>query len=244
MISLLYDLFWVVVSFVFLIITALLYVATVPFDKRRRVIHETSRFIASGFFRLPIGWHTYKFGLDKLDRTKPYIIVINHNSVFDVPFLYWLKLDFRWVAKKELGRAPIFGQFIAMHGDILVDRGTKKGAVAVMEKGAEWLRRGVCIAMFPEGTRSKDGDIHNFKSGAFALAKDNGVGILPVVMSGTRNLLRKGLIYNWRHNLGISVLDAVTAEQVAAADEHELMVDIRERMIKAKAELDEQIAKK
>lgn len=243
MISLLYDLFWAVVTFVFLILTVIIYILTVPFDPSRRVIHETSRVIASGFFRLPVGWKNHIYGLNNADPDKTYIIIINHCSMYDIPYLYWVKLNFRWVAKKELGHAPLFGQFIRLHGDILVDRGTKRGAIEVMQKGKMWLKRGVCIAMFPEGTRSKDGEIHSFKSGAFALAKQTGVGILPVVMSGTRDLLRKGIIYNWRHSLGIEVLEAISAETVASTSERELAETAHSRMVEAKRGLDLKIQK-
>ena len=76
--------------------------------------------------------------------------------------------------------------------------------------------------MFPEGTRSKDGEIARFKQGAFALAKEAGVEILPVVMHGTRTVLKKNFLVNWRNVLTVSVLPPISTEQVAAMEVSEL----------------------
>lgn len=241
MISIFYDLFWLVFVALMVVVTAILWVLTVPFDPARKIIHEVSRFFATLFFRMPLGWRKHHLGFENIDKTKPWVIVVNHCSMIDVPYLYFVGLNFRWVAKKELKNMPFFGQMIAMHGDILVDRGTKKGALLVMEKGKMWLDRGVCVAMFPEGTRSKDDKIANFKTGAFNLAKSAGVGILPIVLSGTRQTIRKSFLFRWKHDLGIKVLAPISAEEVAATELKELMDATRERMITAKEELDNQI---
>lgn len=239
MISLLYDLFWVVQVIVMVVVTAILWVVTLPFDPSRKVIHEVSRFFATSFFRMPLGWHQHHFGFENIDKKKPYVIIINHCSMFDVPYLYFVKgLNFRWVAKKELAKMPFFGQMIVLHGDILVDRGTKKGVLEVMQKGKMWLDKGVSVAIFPEGTRSKDDNIANFKTGAFNLAKSAGVGILPIVLSGSRQHIRKSFYFKWRHHTGMQILPPVSAEDVANADIKELMDSLRERMIVAKQELD------
>ncbi len=239
MISLLYDIFWAILVIIMVVVTAILWVFTVPFDPARKAIHAVSRFFATSFYKMPLGWHQHHFGLENIDTTKPYVIIVNHCSMFDVPYLYFVKgLNFRWVAKKELAKMPLFGQMIMLHGDILVDRGTKKGALEVMNKGEMWLKRGVCIAIFPEGTRSKDDNISNFKTGAFNLAKNAGVGILPIVLSGSRQHIRKSIFYNWRHHTGMQILPPVSAEEVAATDTKELMDSLRDQMISAKQKLD------
>ena len=243
MISLLYDLFWVVLVAVLVIVTAILWVLTVPFDRARKIIHEVSRVWATGFFRLPLGWRRHHSGLENLDSTKPYVIVVNHSSMIDVPYLYFLpRMNFRWVAKKEVAKIPFFGQMCALHGDIMVDRGTKKGALAVMEQGKMWLDRGVCVAIFPEGTRSKTGQMGAFKTGAFNLAKSAGVGILPVVLSGTDKTFKRSFYFRWRHDFGMKVLPIIPAEKVAETDLKELMDNTREVMLAAKAQLDGEIA--
>ena len=91
--------------------------------------------------------------------------------------------------------------------------------------------------MFPEGTRSKDGEIHRFKAGAFALAKDAGVAILPVIMEGSSSMIKPSMMVNWRNEFVIKVLPAISAEQVAATEQNELMEQTREIMVEALAEI-------
>ena len=97
------------------------------------------------------------------------------------------------------------------------------------------------LGIFPEGTRSKDGEIHNFKMGAFSLAKEAGVEILPVVMTGTNQAFKKGWLVNWRHRVAIRVLKPVSVEEVEATGTKELSLQIRERMVTALAELREEV---
>jgi 1-acyl-sn-glycerol-3-phosphate acyltransferase len=97
------------------------------------------------------------------------------------------------------------------------------------------------VAIFPEGTRSKDGEIHNFKMGAFSLAKEAGVEILPIVMTGTNEAFKKGWLVNWRHRVAIRVLKPVPVEEVEATGTKELSLQVRERMVTALAELREEI---
>jgi 1-acyl-sn-glycerol-3-phosphate acyltransferase len=149
----------------------------------------------------------------------------------DILALYFLPLNFRWVSKREVFRIPYVGQLLTIHGDIAIDR--SKGADSmrkVTEDGKMWIGRGASIAMFPEGTRSKSGEMGRFKQGAFALAKEAGVEILPVVMHGTRTVLNKFYLVNWRNVLKVSVLPPISAEEVAATPMPELMEKTRTMM--------------
>ncbi len=204
MISALYYLFLVLLCTFFLLLSALALVVCLPFDPSRRVVHELSRILVRIFFFIPPRWRQRVVGLDALDRTKSYVIVLNHNTVIDIPALYYVPLNFRWVSKREVFRVPFFGQFLVLHGDICIDRGRAAEARDKMiADGCKWLRRGASVAVFPEGTRSKDGEIHRFKTGAFALAKEAGVGILPVVLDGTKTLIRKNFLFNWGNRIAI-----------------------------------------
>ena len=100
--------------------------------------------------------------------------------------------------------------------------------------GKKWINRGASIAIFPEGTRSKDGEIHRFKSGAFTLAKEAGVPILPVVLHGSDTLFANGWRLPWRHTFRVEVLDPVPAEVVASMEVKELSEMVREKMVAAK----------
>ena len=176
-------------------------------------------------------WRRKIEGLENIDKKKSYVIVINHNSMVDILALYFLPLNFRWVSKREVFRIPYVGELLTIHGDIAIDR--SKGADSmrkVTEDGKMWIGRGASIAMFPEGTRSKSGEMGRFKQGAFALAKEAGVEILPVVMHGTRTVLNKFYLVNWRNVLKVSVLPPISAEEVAATPMPELMEKTRTMM--------------
>lgn len=159
----------------------------------------------------------------------------------DIPTLYFVPLNFRWVSKREVFKVPFFGQFLLLHGDICINRGH---ATAAMEKvirdGKLWLSRGASVAIFPEGTRSHDGEIYRFKAGAFTLAREAGVEILPVVLDGTTTMIGRNGMFNWRNKLTVSILPPVSAERVAAADPKELMEQVRASMCVRLAEIRKQ----
>ena len=224
MLSALYYLFLVLLCTVFMILSAVALVVCAPFDRGRRTVHELSRVLERNFIAVPPRWRQRIEGLEHVDRSRPYVIVLNHNTVVDIPALYYLPLNFRWVSKREVFRVPFFGQFLVLHGDICIDRGRASEAMAqLLREGGKWLGRGASVAIFPEGTRSKDGEIRRFKAGAFLLAKELGVPILPVVMDGTRTLMRPNLLFNWGNRIRIRVLPPVSADEVAASEVHELM---------------------
>ena len=240
MFTLLFGIYTFVICTVMLLLSVVAFVLTVPFDKQRKVVHELSRALVYMFVMVPPMWKRRVEGLEHIEKDKPYVIVINHQSMIDIMMLYLVPMTFRWVSKREVYRIPFIGRFLLLHGDITIDR--KQGSKAmrkVMEKGQMWLGRGVSVSMFPEGTRSKDGEIHRFKAGAFALAKEAGVGILPVVMDGSTTMFKPSMMVNWRNEFVIRVLPPVTAEEVAQTDQNELMEQVREKMVDALAEIRE-----
>lgn len=234
MLSLLFYIYTIIICTVTLLLSAVALVLTFPFDRQRRVVHEISRALVYMFSLVPPLWRRNVTGLENIERDKSYVIVINHQSMTDIMALYYLPLQFRWVSKREVFRIPFFGQFLVLHGDIAIERGNGAEAMhKVLEKGRMWTSRGVSIAMFPEGTRSKDGEIHRFKAGAFALAKDAGVALLPVVMDGTSTMIKPNRLFRWRNTFTVKVLPPVSAERVAATDQKELADEVRGMMTDA-----------
>ena len=238
MLSVLFYLFLFVICTFFLVLSAVALLLTWPFDKSRRIVHELSRILVRIFYAVPPLWKFRVTGREYIDRRKPYVIVVNHQAGLDIPTLYFVPLNFRWVSKREVFKVPFFGQFLLLHGDICINR---SHATAAMEKvirdGKLWLSRGASVAVFPEGTRSKDGEIHRFKAGAFTLAKEAGVEILPVVLDGTKTLIKKNALFNWGNRITIRVLPPVSAGRVAAAETHELMQEVHDAMCAALAEI-------
>lgn len=238
MISVVFYIFLVFLCTLFMVLSALALVVCYPFDKGRRVVHELSRILVRTFFAVPPFWQQRVIGREYVDRKKSYVIVLNHNTVIDIPTLYYIPLNFRWVSKREVFKTPFFGQYLLLHGDICINRGRASEALDQMVRdGKLWISRGASVAVFPEGTRSKDGEIHRFKAGAFTLAKEAGVEILPVVLDGTKALIKKNAMFNWRNRITIRVLPPVPAEKVLAAETHEMMQQVHDAMSAALAEI-------
>jgi 1-acyl-sn-glycerol-3-phosphate acyltransferase len=136
-------------------------------------------------------------GQEHIDPDAPQILVANHESWFDVFVLAaHIPGRYRFVAKKELEKIPIFGPAIMMCGHITVDRGDRSAAIESLEQAAQQIRSdNSTIVLFPEGTRTRTGDLQKFKKGAFVLAIQARVPIVPVAIRGTRAIMPKGA---WR----------------------------------------------
>jgi 1-acyl-sn-glycerol-3-phosphate acyltransferase len=132
-------------------------------------------------------------GLSSIDLAGPYIYMPNHQSNFDIPVLLGhLTVQFRWLAKMELFKIPIFGRAMRKAGYISIDRYDRESAFKSLDVAAKKIKNGVSVLIFPEGTRSRDGKIRPFKKGGFVLAIDSGVPIVPVVIKGTHAIMTKG----------------------------------------------------
>lgn len=243
MLSILYYIFTLLQVTVLFIVSIIVLALTYPFDKSRRWVHECSRLICALLYGVPPFIRRTIDGVENIDPKKAYVMVMNHNSGFDIFAAYKIPLNFRWVSKREVFRVPFMGPLLTIHGDIPIERGNATKAMAkVLRLGKLWISRGATIAIFPEGTRSKTGEINRFKAGAFTLAKEAGVEILPVVMTGTNEYFRKGWLVNWHNRVAIRVLKPVSIEEVAAKEVAELSTEVRERMVLSLAELRKEVA--
>ena len=132
-------------------------------------------------------------GLCNIDPSRPYIYMPNHQSNFDIPVLLgYLTVQFRWLAKIELFKIPVFGRAMRKAGYISINRYHRESAFESLKVAADKIKSGVSVLIFPEGTRSLDGKIRPFKKGGFVMAIDSGVPIVPVVITGTRAIMPKG----------------------------------------------------
>ena len=175
-------------TFVFGILTIILYY----FDKSGHLGHAIG---ARGWARtilLMVGVRSRVFGIENLDPARAYIIVANHLSNFDILVLTdRLPLQFRWVAKKEMFNIPVMGPAMTRAGYVSIDRENKEKAWAHLFEAVSKLEEGFSLMFFPEGTRSPDGDIKRFKSGAFVLSLHTGLPILPVTIDGSHEIMHK-----------------------------------------------------
>ncbi len=134
-------------------------------------------------------------GLENVHRGQSYIVMANHRSMYDIPVLHHLlsrDRDLRWIAKKELLAVPVFGWAYRVSRHIPVDRQHRQRAIDALKRAAAASAEGVSFVIMPEGTRSVDGKLLSFKKGGFHLAIDTGLPILPVGVSGSERLMRKG----------------------------------------------------
>jgi 1-acyl-sn-glycerol-3-phosphate acyltransferase len=128
-------------------------------------------------------------GVEKLDVSRPYVVMANHQSVFDTAAIVaTLPCSFRFVAKRELTWIPFFGWALAAGGHVIIDRADRESSVRSLARAAERVRGGQTVVIFPEGTRGATGELGEFKSGGFHLALAAQVPILPVSVSGSSRI--------------------------------------------------------
>ncbi|MDM8543149.1 lysophospholipid acyltransferase family protein [Desulfococcaceae bacterium HSG9] len=131
-------------------------------------------------------------GLSNIDHSRSYIFMLNHQSLYDIPvILGCLPVQFRWLAKHELFKIPLFGTAMRRAGYISINRTNRRSAFKSLKIAALIIRSGVPVVIFPEGTRSPDGRILPFKKGGFVLAIQSQVPIVPVIIQGTSAILTK-----------------------------------------------------
>lgn len=132
-------------------------------------------------------------GNENIDDSQSYVIVSNHQSQYDIFVLYgWLKVDFKWVMKQELRKVPGIGIGCEKVGHIFIDRSDHERALASLNEAKKKIVNGTSVIFFPEGTRSRDGVMKPFKKGAFKMALDLGLPVLPVTIINTRKILPPG----------------------------------------------------
>lgn len=149
-------------------------------------------------------------GKENILRGQSYVIISNHQSHFDILALVTsLGVQFRWIIKKELLKAPLFGYALYAARNIFIDRRDTESARASIRKGLARLPRGASVMFFAEGTRSADGRLGEFKKGGFAVALENGFPILPVTVNGSRKVLPKGGLEFHPGRIGVTVGDPI-----------------------------------
>jgi 1-acyl-sn-glycerol-3-phosphate acyltransferase len=171
-------------------------------------------------------------GIENLDLEKPCVFMCNHQSNFDIFVLFYaLPAQFRWIAKAELFKIPLFGRAMAGAGYISIERKDRRKAIQSLREAAEKIRSGVSVMIFPEGTRSLDGNIGEFKKGGFFLAHDAGVPVVPVVLNGTWSIMSKDSVNITPGNVTLSILPSVNAADYSKAEKAGFIEDVREKIV-------------
>lgn len=179
---------------IFLVITvftAIITILTAPW-KNSRPIHAIQQFWSKSFFWL-LFIKPEITGLENIQPGQSYVFVSNHESMADVFAIYgWLPVVFKWIMKQELRHAPFVGPACAAAGHIFIDRSSRLAAKKSIEAAEHILKDGVCVVIFPEGTRTRNGELGRFKRGAFTIAFDLNLPVIPISLTGCYRLWKKG----------------------------------------------------
>lgn len=173
-------------------------------------------------------------GQSNIDPTCSYVILANHQSLYDIFVLYgWLGIDFRWVMKKELEWVPVIGPACKMLGHIFIDRSDPQKAIESLNAAKQQIQGGTSVIFFPEGTRSGDGVLLPFKKGAFKMAVDMGLPLLPITLTGTRDILPKKTIDLWPGTADMVIHPPIPVTDYSDDNLDELMGKVRNQITSA-----------
>jgi 1-acyl-sn-glycerol-3-phosphate acyltransferase len=215
----------------------LVFLLTLPFDRNRKLLHLYSCAWAQLYFRMNPMWRLRVEGREKLPWRGPAVLVANHESLGDILVLFGLFRPFKWVSKKSVFRVPFIGWNMVLNGYVGLERGNRESVIQMLAECERWLERGVPILMFPEGTRSPDGEVKAFKDGAFQLAISKRCPVIPIVLTGTAKTLPKhGFVLRELADCRVRVLDPVDATAFGG-DLGALREHVRARIIGEKARM-------
>ena len=188
--------------------------------------------IWSGWILRSLGIPLVVDGRERLEPGQTYVLMSNHQSVFDI-FALFRAFDrpFRMVAKRILFWIPILGWSMGMCGFIPIDRSNRESAIRSLHRAARKIRSGVSVLVFPEGTRSRDGMLHPFKKGGFMLALEAGVPVVPVVVLGTDAIMEKGSLKVGRANVTVRIGAPIETSGRGVGGRDRLMDEVRRAMI-------------
>ncbi len=183
-------------------------------------------------FSLP-GSKVHISGLENKPQKGPYIIVANHRSMLDITLIQgYVNAHAGFIAKKELGKFFTVGQFLKILGGELIDRENPRDAVVAIDNMIRKMKEeGQVIVIFPEGTRSTDGQVHEFKIGSMKIVTKAKVPILPIAISGTEKSMPKGSVYIKKTDIYLSIMPVVTPETFDKWDSKMLSEFLRNMLI-------------
>ena len=199
------------------IFTAVFTICTVHW-RNAGFVHKEQQFWSRAFFRLmflPVSVD----GTGHIQPGQSYVFVSNHQSMFDVWLVYgWLPVIFKWLMKAELRKVPFVGTGCKAAGHIFIDRSNAKAAMESLREVEKQLTGGVCTVIFPEGTRSLNGEVGRFKRGAFQIAIDLGLPVIPLSLSGCFEVLPKGKPFVNRHPVHMHIGEPIDLMQYKDAE--------------------------
>ncbi len=226
-------LFWpylVLSSVVLFAVALLIFLLTFPFDRKRRILHRFTCLWAAHYLAWAPLASVRVLGKERIENLGPCVYVSNHQSMVDILAVFATELEFLWVSKIENFYAPFLGWNMLLNGYVAVKRGYLPSILRMVRTCHDKLARGHSLFLFPEGTRSPDGRMQKFFRGAFYLANKFRVPVVPIVLEGTNQVLRKHSALVNPGPVTVKVLEPVHPAEVDF-DEVRLTALVHERML-------------
>ncbi|MFP4193343.1 MAG: lysophospholipid acyltransferase family protein [Desulfobacterales bacterium] len=222
-----------VTSIIFFLAAVVVKLATMAFDRRLVVLQQLTCFWGALYTWIIPAWRINIRGKENIEPKKPYVVVSNHQSLLDILVLFNLFFHFKFVSKSEIFKIPLIGWNMHLNRYIELKRGDKRSISKMMTDCKKALDQGNPVLIFPEGTRSPDGRIREFKPGAFILALEQKVPVLPIVISGTNRALPKySFNFHGSHDIRVRVLPEIPYEKFAGMSPEEAADMVRHIIIK------------
>ena len=236
-ISVLFLSFIALSSMVLFLLALIIWLTTVLFDKRLRILHYFTSFWASIYIWVMPAWKVSIKGRKYIGK-KTYVIVSNHQSLLDILVAFRIFFPFKWVSKVEIFRIPFVGWNMTLNRYIKLVRGNKRSVQKMLGDCTTALAGGSSVFLFPEGTRSKTGAVKPFKPGAFILAHSNKIPILPIAINGTRDALpRDSLNFHGTHRITVRILEEIPSASFQGLRPEETATLVRKRISEALEQL-------
>ena len=220
-----------------LLYVSLVWLATATWDRGRYYAGRAFRHLAVAQVKLNPLWHFEIDGVLPPNPRNPYVAVSNHESYADIFLISHFPWEMKWLSKKAVFNIPVMGWMMRMANDVPLVRGKRESVINALAECRDRLEKKVSVLIFPEGTRSKTAELLPFKDGAFKLAIQTGVPILPIAVAGTRYCMAKNSFIFRKANAKARVLPPVPTDGLTDADVAKLREDVRARIDTARKEL-------
>jgi len=228
---------WALLVIIWTPVLALIFAFTAPFDPGRYTVGLWFRRAAVVAVALNPLWRFRTTGVRITDPRRPYVAVSNHESYADIFLISHLPWEMKWLSKDQIFRVPFMGWMMRMAGDIAVQRDSARSRRQSVDEIRDRLGKRVSVMIMPEGTRSRTAELLPFRDGAFRVAIERQIPILPIAVAGTRHCMAAGSMVVRPARAEARVLAPVETTGLGPGDVEALREQVRTLIIAARAEL-------
>lgn len=221
---------WAVIVIVWTPAVLLVYLLTAWWDRRRWYVSRCFRLCARMAVAVNPLWSVRFHGSLPPDHGRPHVVVSNHVSLADVALIGSIPWEMKWISKRANFWIPFLGFMMWLSGDVYVSRHDRNSRTRAYDRLKRWVERGSSVIVFPEGTRSRTGELLPFRNGPFRLAIETGAPILPMAVHGTREAIEKGSLAFGRARADVVILEPIEVGGLGRDDVERLRDEARERI--------------